>query len=211
MYAYGFRFYFTPLTAVLFTFPSRYWFTIGRQRVFSLGGWSPHLHTPFHVWCVTCTQPDRISRTGVSPSMPCRSKHLHYRHWSLMVGLVRVRSPLLAESRLISFPPVTEMFHFTGYRVPFPISFRKGRWSSNSTRLPHSEISGSSVVCTYPKLIAAYHVLHRLLAPRHPLCALISLIPSSLKSKPRPALPPTLENLIETRIRLSAIFGSSLV
>jgi len=26
---------------VLFTFPSRYWFTIGRGRVFSLGGWSP--------------------------------------------------------------------------------------------------------------------------------------------------------------------------
>jgi hypothetical protein len=30
--------------------------------------------------------------------------------------LLRVRSPLLAESRLISFPPVTEMFHFTGSR-----------------------------------------------------------------------------------------------
>src|ERR1041384_1461129 len=26
---------------VLFTFPSRYSFTIGRGRVFSLGGWSP--------------------------------------------------------------------------------------------------------------------------------------------------------------------------
>ena len=34
--------------------------------------------------------------------------------------------------------------------------------------LPHSEISGSKVVCTYPKLIAAYHVLHRLWEPRHP-------------------------------------------
>ena len=28
-------------------------------------------------------------------------------------------------------------------------------------------------VCGYPKLIAAYHVLHRLLVPRHPPCALI--------------------------------------
>src|SRR5690606_25387447 len=26
----GFRHYFTPLTGVLFTFPSRYWFAIGR-------------------------------------------------------------------------------------------------------------------------------------------------------------------------------------
>ena len=30
-------------------------------------------------------------------------------------GLVRVRSPLLAESRLMSFPPATEMFQFAGF------------------------------------------------------------------------------------------------
>ena len=35
---------------VLFAFPSRYWFTIGRQVVFSLGGWSPHLQTEYHVF-----------------------------------------------------------------------------------------------------------------------------------------------------------------
>ena len=28
--------------------------------------------------------------------------------------------------------------------------------------LSHSEIRGSKVICTYPRLIAAYHVLHRL-------------------------------------------------
>ena len=33
---------------------------------------------------------------------------------------------------------------------------------------PHSEISGSKCVCHSPKLIAAYHVLHRFLVPRHP-------------------------------------------
>ena len=42
-------------------------------------------------------------------------------------------------------------------------------------RLPHSEISGSRVVCTSPELIAAYHVLPRLLVPRHPPFALSSL------------------------------------
>ncbi len=31
--------------------------------------------------------------------------------------------------------------------------------------LSHSEISGSKVICTYPELIAAYHVLHRLREP----------------------------------------------
>ena len=40
---------------------------------------------------------------------------------------------------------------------------------------PHSEISGSMLICSSPKLIAAYHVLHRLLMPRHSPCALISL------------------------------------
>ena len=49
LYAYGFRVYFTPLTGVLFAFPSRYWFTIGQLRVFSLGGWSPHVQTGFLV------------------------------------------------------------------------------------------------------------------------------------------------------------------
>ena len=38
--------------------------------------------------------------------------------------------------------------------------------------LSHSEIPGSEVICTYPGLIAAYHVLHRLHEPRHPPCAL---------------------------------------
>ena len=34
---------------VLFTFPSRYWFTIGHGRVCSLGGWSPQIPTGFLV------------------------------------------------------------------------------------------------------------------------------------------------------------------
>jgi hypothetical protein len=49
LYVHGFRFYFTPLTGVLFAFPSRYWFTIGQSGVFSLGGWSPHVQTGYHV------------------------------------------------------------------------------------------------------------------------------------------------------------------
>src|SRR5919108_4561328 len=36
-------------SGVLFTFPSRYWFTIGRQGVFSLTGWSPRVPTGFPV------------------------------------------------------------------------------------------------------------------------------------------------------------------
>ena len=40
---------FTPLAGVLFTFPSRYWFTIGHQVVFSLGRWSSQIPTGFLV------------------------------------------------------------------------------------------------------------------------------------------------------------------
>ena|SRR5687767_13764908 len=65
---------------------------------------------------------------------------------------------------------------------------------------PHSDIPGSTRICRYPRLFAAYHVLHRLLVPRHPPCALssltghpsvlVALLPVSLirlsKTRPRP-------------------------
>ena len=44
-----------------------------------------------------------------------------------------------------------------------------------SSGFPHSEISGSTDICSSPKLIAACHVLRRLLMPRHSPCALYSL------------------------------------
>ena len=40
---------------------------------------------------------------------------------------------------------------------------------------PHSEIIGSKLIRSSPMLIAAYHVFHRLCAPRHPLNALTLL------------------------------------
>src|SRR6266545_2746763 len=46
--------------------------------------------------------------------------------------------------------------------------------------LPHSEILGSQLVCSSPRLIAAYHVLRRLPVPRHPPCALTRLISQCL-------------------------------
>jgi len=40
---------------------------------------------------------------------------------------------------------------------------------------PHSEIQGSKPILGSPWLIAEYHVLHRLLLPRHPPNALFAL------------------------------------
>ena len=62
---------------VLFAFPSRYWFTIGRSRVFSLGGWSPHLQTGFRVSRPTyrpLSSTPNFSHTGLSPTMASVSK-----------------------------------------------------------------------------------------------------------------------------------------
>ena len=129
--AHGFRIYFTPLTAVLFTFPSRYLFTIGRQLVFSLTQWSASIHTKFHLYCVTQELPRGVWVFGYG-SLTFYGAAFHPLHLtfalphrgpttpqaSLWFGLIRFRSPLLTESHSLSFPPVTEMFHFTGYRFP---------------------------------------------------------------------------------------------
>ena len=40
-------------------------------------------------------------------------------------GLIRVRSPLLTESRLLSFPPGNEMFQFPGF-APGAYGFSTG-------------------------------------------------------------------------------------
>ena len=44
-----------------------------------------------------------------------------------------------------------------------------------SSGFPHSDIHGSSLICSYPWLFAACHVLLRLLMPRHSPCALSCL------------------------------------
>ena len=121
---------FTPLTGVLFTFPSRYWYTIGRQGVLSLGRWSSQIPTGFLVSRGTQVPPAprSMSGTGLSPSMtrlprrfPCLivdrlMEALQPRTpGGARFGLFPVRSPLLRESLLISFPTGTEMFHFPAF------------------------------------------------------------------------------------------------
>ena len=56
---------------MLFTFPSRYSFTIGLTGVFSLAGWSRRIRAGFLVSRVTqdTTKPHLDSNTGLSPSL----------------------------------------------------------------------------------------------------------------------------------------------
>ena len=107
---------------MLFTFPSRYLFAIGHQVVLRLGGWSPHVQTGLHV--------SRLTR-GHNRFLPVRDCHPLWSpfpersgSYDRATGLVRVRSPLLAESLLMSFPPGTEMFQFPGFASP-PYEFRR--------------------------------------------------------------------------------------
>ena len=90
---------------------------------------------------------------------------------SIQFGLVPVRSPLLGESRLFSVPPATEMFHFAGLPTAGYVFTCRSR-SFITWWLPHSEIPGSKLARSSPRLIAACHVLHRRLPPRHPPRAL---------------------------------------
>ena len=93
---------------------------------------------------------------------------------ALRFGLFRFRSPLLPESHVV--------FSSSGYldvsvhRVPLlTLCIGVRILEVCSSGFPHSEISGSKDICSSPKLFAAYHVFHRLLVPRHPPYALISI------------------------------------
>ena len=120
---------------------------------FTLSGWLSQNHST------------RLTRQSCSPNPGVHA---------LRFGLFRVRSPLLTESHVV--------FSSSGYldvsvhRVPFLnlwIGLRILEVCSSG--FPLSEISGSMGICPSPKLIAAYHVFHRLLVPRHPPYALISI------------------------------------
>ena len=130
---------------------------------------------------------DRISRVPPYSRTPCdpcpygavtRSgppfQTVPVRHKSA-TGLVRVRSPLLAESRLMSFPPATEMVQFAGFASS---AYGFSRRYPLKGGLPHSEISGSTSARLSPELFAACHVLHRLSVPRHSPDALLSSSPT---------------------------------
>ena len=73
----GFQVLFHSPPGVLFTFPSRYFSTIGHQVVFSLMGWSPLIHTEFHVLRTTSdtTMSSDFSHTRLSLSLVYFSKY----------------------------------------------------------------------------------------------------------------------------------------
>ena len=115
---------------MLFTFPSRYWFTIGLSDIFSLAGWSRRIHTGFHVSRATQDTPNAESTYEYATFMLYGwTFQIILLRWSFVqrcpttpmlpkqdwFGLFPVRSPLLRESLLFSFPAGTKMFQFPAY------------------------------------------------------------------------------------------------
>jgi hypothetical protein len=87
-------------------------------------------------------------------------------------GLLRFRSPLLTELFLLL--EVLRCFSSLGYRIPTYV-FSRVHPGITPGGFPHSDTSGSTLARSSPKHFVACHVLHRLLAPRHPPHALSSL------------------------------------
>ena len=179
---HGFRYYFTPLTGVLFTFRSRYCFTIGHQGVLSLAGWAPPIHARFHGTGTTreflwsrlhfayeaftlfggAFQLLRLCSRFVTPLRIRSSARVsHDPHDATPTGLTRrgfrlfpFRSPLLGESMFLFFPAVTEMGQFSA----FPTSryaFTRRSWRATPSRFRISDIPGSTPACGSPRLFAA--------------------------------------------------------
>ena len=74
----------------------------------------------------------------------------------------------------------------------------------NLSEFPHSEISGSMLICSSPKLIAAYHVFHRLPVPRHSPCALVRLTIQTILSREWLVFP--LDSFLPTKIIVTLPF-----
>ena len=143
---------------------------------------------------------DKVSRVSSYSGYRSVSLSFAYGAFTLSGRLSQSRSAGLPESGLRSEPrnariPVWPLprslaatcgidvsFSSSGYldvsvhRVPLHTLWI-GVWMAevSPAGFPHSDISGSTGICPSPKLFAAYHVLHRLLVPRHPPCALLRL------------------------------------
>ncbi len=122
---------------------------------FSCTGLSPSMVVLSRIVPLTKQQSVVIKdRCTLQPPVPCGSGF----------GLFRVRSPLLTESLLLSFPRLTKMFQFSRYPL------RLDRSNLGLTRLgfPIRTSSDQSLLASSPRLFAGCDVLHRQHVPRHP-------------------------------------------
>ena len=126
--------------------------------------------------------PRRASRKGLSPAAarlsrrfrsrsecnPCGPTTPAARRHAAGLGSSPVARRYWGNHSYFPFLRVLRCFSSPGW--PSPKS--RGVAVLQTAGLSHSDIRGSKVICTYPRLVAACHVLHRLCEPRHPPSAL---------------------------------------
>ena len=116
---------------MLFTFPSRYWFTIGLKGVFSLAGWAPLIHAEFLVLRATQDTADDITTLpvrGFHPLRPDFPDRFRFRRTSPDAVLLPRRClnsgglgcsafarRYLRNHMLFSLPAGTKMFQFPAF------------------------------------------------------------------------------------------------
>ena len=160
MYACGFRIYFTPLPGFFSPFPHGTGSLSVDYEYLALEDGPPIFRQDFTcpALLVASSVPHRSFRVRgyhrLWPTFPGRSA----KFCAITSRLVRFRSPLLSESRLMSFPRATEMFQFTRFAsLTYVFSQRY-----LSVGFPIRKSPDQSLFASSPKLIAGYHVLRRL-------------------------------------------------
>ena len=168
---YGFRYYFTPLFRVLFTFPLRYWFTIGLYGVFSLTGWCRQIQAGFLRSRLTqdTARPQSFTFTRLSRSMAPLSRRFYLR----LVSKCSATTLWQHAAKVWAFPfslattwGIIIIFFSSSYldvsvrRVGFPAC--AGIIHLQCTRLSHSEIYGYNACVQLP---VAYRSLPRPSSP----------------------------------------------
>ena len=122
LYACGFRFYFTPLPGFFSPFPHGTGSLSVDDEYLALEDGPPIFRQDFTcpALLVSSLVPPKCFRVRgyhpLWPDFPDRFANTQAKSRRL----VPFRSPLLRESRLISVPPVTEMFQFSGF-APMPL------------------------------------------------------------------------------------------
>ena len=119
MYACGFRIYFTPLPGFFSPFPHGTGSLSVDDEYLALEDGPPIFRQDFTcpaLLIAPLVPPHSFRIRGYHPLWPDFPDRSVYP--ASTTGLLRVRSSLLAESLLMSFPPATEIFQFAGFASP---------------------------------------------------------------------------------------------
>ena len=194
MRAHGFRVSFTPLSAVLFTFPSRYSSTIGLPGVLSLGGWCRRIRTGLlrprptqgPGWVGERSAYGAVTRYG--PPFQARSATLASSLSPALQPRARLDAPGLGSSPFAR--------RYSGSHCCFPLLRLLGCFGSSGSPppwvgampshggFPHSGTRGSLAARASPRNIAACRALLRLREPQASPVRPLSLVPGRPASQP---------------------------